>query len=561
MSLPWDWDQFNSYSHFTRSSIWSYHTWPLHDPWSCAGLDLWVNPQHRLFSPFVVLDILLPAHLANLASLVVLAFAGHYLAIRLFEALNVSRLSAIVCASLWVLSSWFGLHFAEGHIAFGLIQLLPGFGLCALRISQPRAQVGLTALCMFCALSGGVYALIFGGYTVLSVLPLCRTELEALWRQLRSKPRARWRLVLLVVVLVAAAAARVIPGKQVAWRMSPVLEWIQPPPELIAQMVFDPDQLHGDPAPAHHGMLFGYHEFGVYIGLLATAILLFLFVRRRIAVDRAALVGLIGALLWGWAGTGHLEAINPWRIHQSIPILQIAHVQTRLLIISWLLLLIPLARALDAMATRWRILCVALLLLESGAISTRIYLDAWQSARPVDWPLIRNTNVERTFVSIPRPELYFSDNTASVYCYEASVRRWPAFAVIDPQYRGEVWAAGGAATCQPELTGFTPNGLTVRLDGCTTVPFELSFNTVTLGGFSIEPADAGERVSRNRELLRVRIDRAVPEIHLRYTPKHRPWVLALLALSAGAMAGACWLARAVPGARSARISLVSRALP
>src|SRR5262245_23358511 len=66
MSLPWDWDEFNSFSHFAHSSVWSYHTWPLHDPWACGGNDLWANPQSRLFSPFVVLDLLLPAHLANL---------------------------------------------------------------------------------------------------------------------------------------------------------------------------------------------------------------------------------------------------------------------------------------------------------------------------------------------------------------------------------------------------------------------------------------------------------------------------------------------------------------
>lgn len=545
MSLPWDWDQFNSFSHFTRSSVWSYHTWPLHDPWFCGGHDLWANPQHRVFSPFVVLDILLPAHLANLASLVVLAFAGHYLAIRLFEALNVSRLTAVACASLWILSSWFALHYVEGHIAYGTMQLLPGFALCALRIARPRAQVGLAALCVLCMLSGGVYAVIFGIYLMLSLLPLCWPEVTALWRQLRGDPRTRWRLALLVVPLAGCAAVRLLPAVAVAWRMTPDLEWLTPAPNVIARMLFHPNQVHGPLLTDHYKLPFGYHEYGAYIGLFTLGIIGFLFVRRRAAVDRVALVGVIGALLWGWVATGYLEPINPWRIHQSIPVMQIAHVQTRLLIVSWLLLLLPLARALDAIGSRGRLACAVLLVIEFATISTRVYLDAWNNARPVDWPLMRSTTIARTAVFIPRPELYFTDNVGSAQCYDASISRFPAIADSDPLYRGEVWANGGAPTCKPRLLSFTPNGLTVQLDGCSAVPFELGVNTVTLGGFAVEPADAGEPVSRNRELLRVRIDRAVSAVSLRYAPTHRPWMLVLLALSAAALAGAYVLSRDV----------------
>lgn len=537
MSLAMDWDQFNSFSHIVHSSVWSYHAWPLHDPWACGGNDLWANPQQRLFSPLVVLDLLLPAHLANLASLVVLAFAGHYLAIRLFEALGVSRRSAVTCASLWILSSWFGLHFAVGHIAFGMIQLIPGVALCALRIDRPAGQVGLVALWGLCFLSGGVYAAIFSGYAAASLAPLYWSRLRSLVRELRVDRRARWRIALLLTSVLAFAAVRVVPALMTAARVRPEREVLRPSFELLARMLFDPSQLADGPVPAD--ITFGYFEFGAYFGILAISIIAYLFVRRRSSAGRTAIVGLVGAVFWIWVATGRLAPVNPWRLHQAIPIVQMAHVQTRLLIIAWFLLLIPLARALDTIGPRWRVVCMALLLLEASVINTRLYLHAWEDARPAHWPEMRSVTIERTVRRVERPALYFSTNLGSVDCYEPSTGRSAAIADTDPTYRGEVWATGASPDCRPRLVTFTPGGLAIQLDGCTAVPYELHVNTNTLAGFSIEPDGVGSEVSRTRELLRLRIDRAVAVVTLHYAPRHRPWVLALLGLGILAL-GAAW---------------------
>jgi hypothetical protein len=517
--------------------------WPLHDPWACGGNDLWANPQHRLFSPFVLLDLLLPAHLANLASLVVLAFVGHYLAIRLFEALGNSRASAVTCASLWILSSWFGLHFAEGHIAFGMIQLVPGVALCALHIDRPRAQLGLAALLSLFLLSGGIYAALFSAYAAASLLPIYWPRLRALARALVVDRRTRWRAILIVVSVAACAAVRALPALMTSARTRPELEIMHPPLALIARMLFHPDQAVDSPMPADYQTGFGYFEYGAYFGILAVGIIAFLFVRRRSSATRAALVGLVGAAFWIWVATGRLDPFNPWRLHQAIPFVQIAHVQTRLLIVAWFLLLIPLARALDVMRVRARTLCIALLLVEALVINTRLYLNAWREARPVSWPPLRSVTVDRTVRLMDRPALYFTANVSSARCYDASVKPTRALDVSNPRYRGEVYAVHADAACRPRLRSYVPGGAEVELAGCTSVPFELELNTNTLAGFSLEPADAGAVISHARELLRVRIDRQIPSVTLRYAPRHRPWVLALLALAVGAMVAAFALAR------------------
>jgi hypothetical protein len=538
MSLAMDWDQFNSFSHILHSSVWRYHTWPLHDPWACGGNDLWANPQQRQFSPLVLLDLGLPAHLANLASLVVLAFVGHYLAIRLFEEVGASRRSAVTCASLWIMSSWFGLHFAVGHIAFGMIQLVPGVALCALRIDRPAAQVGLVALLVLCFLSGGTYAAIFSAYAAASLAPVYWPRLRLVMGQIRSDRRTRWRILVLISSVLAFAALRVLPALMTGARTRPEREVIQPSLELLARMLFDPSQLHDASLPGGDNAAFGYFEYGAYFGVLAIGIITSLFVRRRSGAGRAAFVGLFAAGFWIWVATGRLVAVNPWRVHQVIPLVQMAHVQTRLLIIAWFLLLIPLARALDTLGPRWRVICIALLLAESSIVSTRLYLHAWHDARPVGWPEMRSVTIERTVRRVDRPALYFMTNIGSVGCYEPSKGRVAAIADTEPSYRGEVWATGGSPECHPRLAVFTPGGLEVELEGCTSVPFELHVNTNTLAGFSVDPDDVGSQVSQARELLRVRIDRRVPIVMLHYAPRHRPWVLGLLALGTVALVAA-----------------------
>ena len=112
-----DWDFFNSFGHLLQSIILEYNRFPVHDPWVCGGVDLLSKPQNWVFSPFIISTILLPPYIANLFSLILMSFIGAWGMYKLLRYYDVSDIVSIYCSLLFINSSWFGLHIAEGHIA------------------------------------------------------------------------------------------------------------------------------------------------------------------------------------------------------------------------------------------------------------------------------------------------------------------------------------------------------------------------------------------------------------------------------------------------------------
>src|SRR6202022_3611728 len=96
-----------------------------HDPWCGGGLNVLANPQNRIFSPLLVLDLAFSPYWANLVGLVVYAFFGLWGMYRLVREFEIPPPAAALTAILFINGSWFGLHFAEGHIPYGSMQLLP----------------------------------------------------------------------------------------------------------------------------------------------------------------------------------------------------------------------------------------------------------------------------------------------------------------------------------------------------------------------------------------------------------------------------------------------------
>ena len=113
-----DWAYFSSLSLVIRSIVLEGRDFPLRDPWVAGGLDLLANPQTRIFSPNVILDVFLNPYVANLMSLILGGFFGMWGMFRLARLLGAENITALLCAIVFINSSWFGNHFAEGHIPF-----------------------------------------------------------------------------------------------------------------------------------------------------------------------------------------------------------------------------------------------------------------------------------------------------------------------------------------------------------------------------------------------------------------------------------------------------------
>ena len=146
--LNFDWTYFNSLGFLFKSIILEYQRFPVHDPWVCGGCDILSNPQNWIFSPLIILTLLLPPYEANLTSIVLMSFIGFFGMYRLLKFYNVSNWISILCALLFVNSSWLGLHITEGHLVYRSFLLLPLFIYLLLSLESLKKFFFLTLL--FC---------------------------------------------------------------------------------------------------------------------------------------------------------------------------------------------------------------------------------------------------------------------------------------------------------------------------------------------------------------------------------------------------------------------------
>ncbi|MGK5084977.1 hypothetical protein WDW37_16940 [Bdellovibrionota bacterium FG-1] len=511
-----DWAYFESLSLLVRSSVLKYHVFPLHDPWCGGGTSLLANPQTRLFSPMGLMDLLFPPYWANLSGLVIYAALGCLGMYRLLRYLAISRETAIVAATLFINGSWFGLHFAEGHITFGTMQLLPWVLLFFLRIEKPRYLLALTALLSYFLLDGSIYTFIFAKLMMLSCLVFGVKSWRDLWRGLTQKPIFT---ALCVLGALLAVAPKVVPvylefRDRLPWRDNYAL-----PFRYLMMSFFWPAQriIFGT-----KGTPFGFHEFGCYLGLL-----LFPWVCWSLARDsvfrKASVRLLLVAFFWLWVGAGWWVEYNPWNLFQRIPLINNAHVQSRFLLLMFFFYMLVAARALDRLHWHNRKLMAffCILLVESVVVRNfpfEIYLG--YEIKTVVNRLMDHTTLDETKENIPKPYVYMTHNKATRACYEPAILPVRVIASSDPRYRGEIYLAQGQGSAQIE--SYIPGQLVVKASGPESKVAVI--NTSDLGHW--KPALDGSLIlSKRGELLRVAIPPGEVSVKLQFHPRYFEWLI------------------------------------
>src|SRR4030095_2122987 len=111
-------------------------------------------------------------------------------------------------------------------------------------------------------------------------------------------------------------------------------------------------------------------EYGCYLGILAVGLVLFSLRTIWRSSDRRFLWL---TLFWFWVATGWGMTFNPWAVFGRLPLVSIAHVQSRVFILMVLFFLILLAPRLEGFQTRPRLLGVAAALLLAESFFVRNY--------------------------------------------------------------------------------------------------------------------------------------------------------------------------------------------
>ena len=522
--FPWadgpyfdDWSSFNSLSLVVRSNILHYGRFPVHNPWVCGGLDLMTNPQNRVFSPFLLADLVLPPQWANLCTLMIYGTVGFIGCFWLLTALGCGRGAALIGSILFVNGSWFALHYAEGHIPYGAMQLVPLMMFLGARLGNHRHLIALAlAECLF-LLDGAIYMFIFTLFMLATMLAIGMVPLT----ELKAAVQRPWKLVLVVAAAALVASPKLWPVVANIASRQPEIDFYGMPLNLIAKALFYPFQTLSTPMAEYAPYYF--HEYGCYLSVLGLALIVVVAVRSW-SFARTHAKYVIAALFWFWIGSGRLSLFNPWHLEQWTPLLNNVHVQSRLLLFLFIFFVILVAKALNAVKSRTMFAVLGTLLVAESLV-VRNYPMTERPPHFEDLPqstLITNTTIATTVESAWTPQHYLRGNTGTAECYEPSFR--PSQIRIKsanhPDYRGEVYPLDSGAGVA-RLQSYTPGSIVIHYE--LTTPTRLELNTNALFGWRVVSGNATVQ-GRGAELLIVEPKDLGGIIELQYWPAAMPWL-------------------------------------
>ena len=516
-----DWNYFNALSLFIRSSILSFESFPIFDPWNCGGINLLANPQNRLFSPTLLFDLALPPYWANLLPMIIYAVFGLLGMYRLLQYFKVNQTPALIGAFLFINSSWFGLHYAEGHIPWGSTQLLPWIALATIQISQRKSQFVMAGLMTLFLLDGNIYGFVFSLLLMISLLIfqiIPKSELIGLLK------RPIFFLGCTGAALLASAP-KLYPVITEIGNRTPELDHISIPVKFLGLILFSPVQII---RWTFGPLVYQFHEYGCYIGITAVILLVLYFKEKgRFSQNKK---WIFFSIFWFWVASGWFVDINPWNaVFQKIPLINNVHIQSRAFLLMWFPLCILLAKAIDAQydPTRHRFKTpklIILILLEFLIAKSIPFLGhATNNSPPLRYQTIQNSEWKHTVPKSKKPYHYF-DGLGSKKCYEPAAAETMVLDHQDPNYRGEAFLdAPGTA----RLISARPNQLKIEFK--ETVPdslLTLNINAsphwrVAEGSVSVVKNNTPE----NTGLLTLKVEESGGTATLEFTPWYLQYTL------------------------------------
>jgi hypothetical protein len=514
-----DWTYFDPLSLVIRSSVLHYGVFPMHDPWVGGGMDLLANPQSRVLSPQVLWDLLLRPQLANIASMTLYGALGIWGGVRLLRLLGASTPIALSGALVFINSTWFGLHYAEGHVVYGCVQLFPWVLYFALTLDRAPSVFWLLSLQALFILDGAIYALVWSLFLVGGCVV---TGLSKPWRHLQ-RPSAP-DLGLVALALAAAGllmATKAIPVLGFFRERPPSLDFTSIPIDWLARFLFTPLQ---DPLDKTMHPIYRFHEFGCYLGILGLLILAAALLTRGFARRHVAF--LVLAAFWFWVGSGWGGSANPWNLFQKVPIFNSVHLQSRLFILMHLFLLVPMFLGLEHFARRWHwkrahlALC-ALLVVESFVVRNYPFQRAYEHWTEPRFPssVLTWTTITRTVPYGAKPMHYFT-GAGAVRAYDAFSPPTRVRASDAPDYRGEIFTLVGQGTAR--LEAYTPGSITLTASAAT--PIRVGVNTNWLSGWKVVEGP-GTAYANYEGLVAIELPAGESRSVVRYSPDYWPLVL------------------------------------
>lgn len=510
-----DWGYFNGMSYLLNLAISHYHTIPLYNPYTCGGMDILANPQSDVFSPFILLHFVFSPYWSNVWSIMICCVIGGFGMIKLLRYFNVEKNFALIGALIFISSSWFGLHFLEGHVAFRSLQLI-GWAIYLIFNLEKHLKYWLyfSLLMAFFLLDGGIYTFNFCLLFFAIALFLKKPSLSILLKITRQNIG---KILLILTAFLLITAPKIIPVLVTHNDLTPELGIYAYSLTDAFLSFFYPLNIISDQTIGEN---YRMHEFACYIGFL-WIIPLILSAKKLQNIKPI----LAFSLICLWIGTGFGLILNPWFIFSLIPFLNNAHIQSRFLIFFFAFFAILTAKSLEK--SKYPYLLAGLIILELSFARLYPLFHSFQNRENVTYhESIRKTqkhDIEKTVNYIAAPEVFITDKISSKLCYDKAQAKTNVLALEDKNYRGEFYSLENDLENKGKLLlkERSLDKISASYEG--EIGDSIIFNTNYLEGFRGNNNDF--EIKSHNGLLEVQFNKAKVDMIIKYRPIYLNFIL------------------------------------
>lgn len=531
-----DWDSHFFYHAVPLRTITEFHQFPLWNPYYCGGNAMLAAPESNFLAPSFFLVLLFGEVVGVkliIALYAVLGFLGMYLLSRI---LGMARLSALVPAVIFMMSSWFPLRISEGHSSFLPFALLPFVAAMYIKSFNEKNWWRWAALAaLFYAwmiFAGGVYP-----FTVTSIF-LGFFCLLSMIRTRSFKPALT--LAAIVVMAFFLSAVKAIPQYEFMNSFPRKTEAVEyHSVELLGKSLFSRNQrvTTQDPefyvkafeSQEEHAKAFwagakpwGWHEYGAFTGVAAFVLFI-----GSVATIRKSWPWLVISITTLLMSLGEFSPVDVWSILHRLPVVSSLHGSSRVMPLFIFTFAIAagfaLSRAEEAVERKWKKaglllagVAVAVVFVEMFTVSRPVLKDAFNEPAP---KAVKNETFRQLIVKEPTKVNYssFLSNTGVLNCYDTM--RPPIKAVPygndegrkNPGYMGEAFFASGKG--KASVTYFSPN--LVIVDAAPVGKDTLVLNQNFFKGWKANGRDAVDHWG----LVGTPVDAGKKQVAFKYSPR------------------------------------------
>jgi hypothetical protein len=470
-----DWDQFIFWNAVQRETILTHHQFPLWNPYINGGNVLLAHPHSSFLSPFFIFVLIFGPVAGLKIQVIIHLIIGMWGMFLLLRYIKIDEISSYVSSFVYMLSSVYFLHIAEGHMEWLPMAFLPWLFLCYLKsLSQKRHIITAIILLALILLAGTV--------NVFSI---------ALF------------ILFIYSVFLAIQKNSIVPVKNIFFifigtfllcsaKLLPMLEFLYKYPRFTIeqdgiglrvlymallsqrQALFDLLSLmQGEQAL---GLKYRWHEYGAYIGMLPLALsllgIIFSF-KKNWPLILTAIFALLVTLGYG-------SPVNLWKGLHYLPVYNSLHVPSRFMF--GFIFCISILTGIG-MLYFWKFLQktslikseflkkiifmnVALFILFDLYTTNAIILknSYWMKPKKIE----RNKTFAQRYWNMDTNNEYFHSNAYPVFLsnsgvingYEVmQINKGDVAVASSPTYRGEAYLVNNEGSAS--ITEFSPNRIVV----------------------------------------------------------------------------------------------------